>query len=110
MAIDVDAAWLALARMVYGHSGQGSTWRASAACAGAGPEMFFSQRTGHARQVCATCPVREVCGHDQMAWERRSSASRQYPVGVFGGLSSGQRRAIYRAEKLDPDDTTAGGV
>lgn len=101
MAIDIDSAWLALARMVYGSSGQGSTWRASAACAGAGHELFFSQRTGRARQMCAMCPVREICGHDQMAWERRSSASRQYPAGVFGGLSSGQRRAIYLAEKHD---------
>ena len=70
-----------------------STWRASARCRGADPEVFHPEEDDvvaedGARAVCALCPVREPCL--QYALDARERD------GVWGGLSARERRRILR--------------
>jgi WhiB family redox-sensing transcriptional regulator len=75
-----------------GHSDH--MWRARAACRGAATGLFFpdTHRRGYhsavaeAKAVCNTCPVLDPC----QAW----AVTHPCEVGVWGGLSEGERRAI----------------
>lgn len=62
-------------------------WQKQAACAGLGPDLFFSTDPGAAegaRTVCGGCPVREACG--QLAADN----SERY--GIWGGIDTDGRR------------------
>lgn len=65
-----------------------SPWRASAACRGLDPNLFFP-KTGtsnaDALAVCAGCPVRSECGEEAMANRER--------YGIYGGMSERTRRS-----------------
>lgn len=72
------------------------TWLERAACAGKPTEWFFPSRStqrmyADGKRVCAACPVRVEC----------LDAGRDEPVGLWGGLSPGERlgragRAVQR--------------
>ncbi|HEY2193636.1 MAG TPA: WhiB family transcriptional regulator [Actinomycetospora sp.] len=77
------------------------TWREQAACRDLDPELFFPASDEDtpkgrgdrdaAKAVCAGCPVRAQClafGLDE-------------PVGVWGGLSESERRAVRRGVTVD---------
>jgi WhiB family redox-sensing transcriptional regulator len=66
-------------------------WQAEAACIGAPPGLFFSERGDNAKiaaakKLCAQCPVREECLEFGLMEKH----------GVWGGLSERQRREVRR--------------
>jgi len=69
-------------------------WRASAACRHADPGLFFPAGTAgqmaaqveRAKRICGGCPVRAVC------LDRAIAAEAQ--IGVWGGTTEGERRAL----------------
>ena len=64
-------------------------WRYRAACRGADLEVFFpgrGQSAEHARQICASCPVRELC----LDYALRHGIVH----GIWGGLTERDRRAL----------------
>lgn len=66
-------------------------WMASAACRGAPTATFFRDRGGaadEAKQICAGCVVRPDC---------LAFAVDHHEVGVWGGASPAERRALRRA-------------
>lgn len=78
------------------------------ACVGHDPELFFPlgddgphgvvesgalAQLAEARAVCATCPVREAC---------LDIALRRGEVGVWGGTTSAERRAIRQRRRAEP--------
>ena len=65
------------------------TWHMDAACRGQGPAVFYPGHVqpgvdpyARARQLCATCPVREQC----------EQAGQTEHHGVWGGVSPPERR------------------
>lgn len=46
-----------------------------------------------AKRLCHTCPVRKDCLRAEMAAEDNASRSKRH--GVRGGLTGGERRALY---------------
>jgi WhiB family redox-sensing transcriptional regulator len=68
-------------------------WRAYALCAQTDPALFYpeeGQSTAPARAVCMGCEVRREC----LAY-----ALEREPLGVWGGLSQGQRKAMKRRRR-----------
>lgn len=68
-------------------------WRDHAACKGMPRDLFFPKHVGKsttaaAKQVCASCPVREDC----LDYATRTRQT----FGVWGGLSEKQRRTVRR--------------
>lgn len=68
-----------------------ASWRQDAACRGRAPWMFFPSRGDHraveaAKKVCGACFVRQQCLDAHM--DERD--------GIYGGLSSYERRALRR--------------
>jgi WhiB family redox-sensing transcriptional regulator len=64
-------------------------WRHRAACHGAELEVFFPDRgqsADRARQICASCPVREPC----LEYALRHGIVH----GIWGGLTGRDRRAL----------------
>ena len=71
-------------------------WMANGNCRDEPPSMFFpSDGVGVdvARQLCATCPVREPC----LEYALRNRIDH----GVWGGTSERERRRILRQRRLD---------
>ena len=71
-------------------------WMAEGNCRDEPPSMFFpSDGVGVdlARQLCATCPVREPC----LEYALRNRIDH----GVWGGTSERERRRILRQRRLD---------
>jgi WhiB family redox-sensing transcriptional regulator len=72
------------------------TWRSSAACLDADPELFFPignsdpafRQIEKAKVVCLRCAVAQTC----LEWAVRS----RQDAGVWGGLSVDERRALKR--------------
>ncbi|MEU7416751.1 WhiB family transcriptional regulator [Streptomyces antibioticus] len=77
-------------------SDPGGDWRLQGLCRSEDPDSWFpvgatpaaKAAERHAKAVCWRCPVRVVCG--------RWALDHREPVGVWGGLSEGERRAILR--------------
>ncbi|MFE1428401.1 WhiB family transcriptional regulator [Streptomyces fungicidicus] len=71
-------------------------WRGRAACRTEDPDLFFPigtsgpalMQTEQAKAVCRRCPVREQC----LEWALDTGQS----VGVWGGTSETERRALKR--------------
>ena len=71
-----------------------SNWREDALCTQVGPEPFFLQKGGSAapaKKVCMVCPVRQQCL--EFALEHKA-------IGVWGGTTDEERRAIMRERLL----------
>lgn len=69
-------------------------WTENALCAQVDPELFFPDKGGSVREakaVCAACPVRGQC----LEYAMEHETSDTWP-GVYGGLSSKQRRVLRR--------------
>jgi WhiB family redox-sensing transcriptional regulator len=68
-------------------------WQARAACRGLGTERFFPEEAGDdvepALAVCRGCPVKRECLNYAQNEPR-------HPVGVWGGTTERQRRALRR--------------
>jgi WhiB family redox-sensing transcriptional regulator len=66
------------------------TWMDDAACATVDPDLFFPDEesqwrpTRDAKEICASCPVRDMCLADTPAWDRWS---------VRGGKTATERRS-----------------
>jgi WhiB family redox-sensing transcriptional regulator len=66
------------------------TWMDDAACATVDPDLFFPDEesqwrpTRDAKEICASCPVRDLCLADTPAWDRWS---------VRGGKTATERRS-----------------
>ena len=64
-------------------------WRDYALCSQTDPEAFFPEKGGSlepARKVCNACDVQDSC----LAWALENGEN----LGVWGGLSSRERRAL----------------
>ena len=64
-------------------------WRERAACRGTDLDVFYPERgesAGPARQVCATCPVRQPC--------LEYALSNRITHGIWGGLTERERRPL----------------
>jgi WhiB family redox-sensing transcriptional regulator len=79
-------------------------WRATAACKGLDPEMFFAsedlpnkqdriEREATAKAICTHCVVRQDCLTYAIA------AGERY--GIWGGLNPQERRAYVRTRRAD---------
>jgi WhiB family redox-sensing transcriptional regulator len=79
-----------------------SPWRDRAACRGAATDLFFpvgpagamgagADETRRARQICASCPVRQQC----LAYALASG--QQY--GIWGGSDEQERRRLRRQRR-----------
>lgn len=71
---------------------QDEDWKQYAACKHADTRLFFPERgdpVHEAKAICATCPVREQCLEYALAIPNC--------VGIWGGKSGKERRAIRRA-------------
>lgn len=79
-------------------------WMSQAACIGEDPELFFpvsdmpSPQLEAARAVCVRCPVAESC---------HGYAVAEGLVGVWGGTTAAERRAMSRAPQLRESWTEA---
>lgn len=79
-------------------------WQLHGACRGMDSANFFhpdgergparARREQRAKQVCAHCPVLELC-------RRHALASRE-PYGVWGGMSEAERERTIRANARRP--------
>ncbi|MFJ9536151.1 WhiB family transcriptional regulator [Streptomyces sp. NPDC101225] len=74
-------------------------WREHAACRSEDPDLFFPigtsgpslMQTEQAKAVCKRCPVREEC----LRWALDTAEC----VGVWGGTSELERRALRRRQR-----------
>jgi WhiB family redox-sensing transcriptional regulator len=69
-------------------------WQDEALCAQVDPEIFFPEKGGstkNAKEVCASCPVRFEC--------LEYALNEDLDTGVYGGLSSNERRPLHRAHR-----------
>jgi WhiB family redox-sensing transcriptional regulator len=70
-----------------------SDWRHHSACRDEDPELFFpevkhGEPVARPKRICQRCPVSSDC----LAW----ALSTRQEFGVWGGMSSGERRAALR--------------
>jgi WhiB family redox-sensing transcriptional regulator len=77
-------------------------WRRQAACHGTDLNLFYPERgqsAGPARQICATCPVRQPC--------LEYALSNRIISGIWGGLTERERRPLQsdwiQAERRERD-------
>lgn len=72
-------------------------WRRRAACVGADPEIFSAEQgmaAALARDICATCPVREACLDAALLEEKGYPATGR--AGIRGGLDPKQRYQLTK--------------
>ena len=78
-------------------------WRDDAACRGADIDLFFpvsEDDAGPAKEICATCPVREACLEWAMATHQED--------GIFGGMTATERRRLRRRRRSAARIAAAG--
>ncbi len=69
-------------------------WRRDAACRDLDTDIFFpvtDEEAGPAREICASCPVREQCLEFALATRQDD--------GVWGGLTETERRRLRRRRR-----------
>jgi WhiB family redox-sensing transcriptional regulator len=94
--------FVALARVIAGHPSRARRWITRAACVDVAPEVFTDARSQSAAlAVCNGCPVLDQCRVDALAFERTNSRLRRAPVGVVGGMTGAQRKAVHAVEARD---------
>lgn len=90
-----------------------TNWAARAVCT-TDPEAMFpgrsTEKTTHARNICAQCPVRLECLQDALDTERGTGITAR--DGIRAGLTPAQRHKAYRkgetaAEALERNDKLA---
>lgn len=73
-------------------------WVARAACGDADPALFdtgdrskrrAAEHAAEAKALCAQCPVRALCLHEQVEFE--AAAAYDPPFGIWGGLEPDER-------------------
>lgn len=74
----------------------GLAWRVRAACRDADPDLFYANRHAQALALCAACTVREECLEDALT---REAGTPSAVVGVRGGKTPGERRAMLRGAR-----------
>lgn len=76
-------------------------WMADAACLGTDPDAFFGGKSdaAAARRVCRACPVREAC--------REFAIADASLLGVWGGTTERERRAIRKHTKTSAEEASA---
>jgi WhiB family redox-sensing transcriptional regulator len=77
-------------------------WKDKAACRNLDTLLFFPDSeadAGPAKEVCATCPVREACLDFALT-------TRQHD-GVWGGLTESERRRVRRRRQTVARETDA---
>jgi WhiB family redox-sensing transcriptional regulator len=82
-------------------------WRDAAACRSVDPDLFFPVGTTgpallqihEAKAVCRGCPVRDAC----LQWALDTGQT----IGVWGGTSENERRALKRRMASRPRDDRA---
>ena len=77
-------------------------WQMDAACRGEESAKFFHPvgergaarvvRENRAKQICASCPVRQACLDHALAVRE--------PYGIWGGLGEDELAALYQKRKL----------
>jgi len=70
-----------------------SSWWGLASCQGVNPDLFFpasEQDATPALEICASCPVREVCLEHALTSEERE--------GIWGATTPRQRREMRRSK------------
>ncbi|MDP8937368.1 MAG: WhiB family transcriptional regulator [Actinomycetota bacterium] len=70
------------------------TWRSRGACRGLDPDIFYpvsDEEAGPAKDVCASCAVRQQCLEFALANRERE--------GVWGGATERERRRILRQRR-----------
>lgn len=73
---------------------QDESWKARAACSDADTRLFFPERgepVREAKEICAGCDVRTECLNYALAIPNC--------VGIWGGLSGRERRAVKRDQR-----------
>lgn len=78
-------------------------WRKSGACRETDPEAFYpnpgdTRGINQAKEICTACPVRLTCLEDALAEEGGRSKDNRF--GVRGGLTHGQRYALYQRRRM----------
>jgi WhiB family transcriptional regulator, redox-sensing transcriptional regulator len=73
-----------------------ATWRQYARCLGADPDLFYPPSESDegalaAKEICATCPVREACLEHAITFREKQ--------GVWGGLDERERRRLIRRRR-----------
>lgn len=76
------------------------SWQSFAACRGIDTSIFFPERGHHkqldlARRICSECPVKDEC----LEYAISKLPREQGDVGVWGGTSAKERRAIIRRRR-----------
>jgi WhiB family redox-sensing transcriptional regulator len=82
-------------------NGEDLSWQDSAPCAESDPEAWFPEKGGTAvpaKRICARCEVKEEC--------LRYALEHEIQFGVWGGLSSDERRPLLG---LVPKNSRAAG-
>jgi WhiB family redox-sensing transcriptional regulator len=80
-------------------------WTAEAICAQVvDPDLFFPDKGANspaAKAVCRRCPVRQKCLDYALDFESGAAgtATSNAQVGIYGGLSPRERRAILRGRR-----------
>ena len=78
---------------------EGTSWRESAACRAFDPELFFPigkaggaiAQVERAKEVCASCPVRECC--------LTFALDTHQEYGIWGGYDEEERRIPHRQRR-----------
>lgn len=78
-------------------------WRTASACREVDPELFFptpgdARGVNYAKEICASCPVRRTCLAAALAEEGGRAKNNRF--GVRGGLTHGQRYALYHRRRM----------
>ena len=70
-------------------------WRERGRCKGADPEVFYPEddedEAVEAKQICASCVVREACLEHAVATREK--------IGVWGGYTARERRRLIRQRR-----------
>jgi WhiB family transcriptional regulator, redox-sensing transcriptional regulator len=72
------------------------TWKQQGRCLGVDPEVFYPDEEDEhgaelAKQICYSCPVREVCLEHAIGVREK--------WGIWGGLTARERRRIIRRRR-----------
>ncbi|MEV0088204.1 WhiB family transcriptional regulator [Saccharopolyspora sp. NPDC050642] len=103
---DPSTVWRLFVRRLW-RGGERPEWHHEAACRDK-PEMFFTEtkqgldwtrKVERARAVCRGCPVMVECLRDAIGRETSSATDVSVVAGVIGGMTAGERKALYRRMK-----------
>ena len=94
--------YLALAAAVFGPTAERPSWHDRAACAGREELPWFGRHGTPPKAItdlCAACPVADLCREDTLAWEDRVALPSGMLSGFVAGMTAGQRKAAIRERR-----------